>query len=293
MILVNIEDVPKSSHVEIVCECDNCHKQQSLPYCSWNQRKNSELGDLCKECSIKIKFPISMEEKYGYSNCANIPFVVEKKKETNLKKYGNEWVIASDSVRKNIITTMYSKYNTDNPMKNIDIKNKAKATNQKRYGGFSPMCDLQVKNKSIETCLKKYGVKNAFQSKEIQEKARKTLYKNGKTPSSKPEKEMCKMLKELFGEENCFPNYPEGNLSLDCLVIINKCKIDFEYDGYYWHKNRKQYDAGRNAVLLNNGYKIIRINSNDKNDLPTKEQIQESVNDLITDKHNLIFINMN
>ena len=292
-ILVKIEDVPLNSKVIIECLCDNCHKVQEMSYCQWNKRKHSDGLDFCKNCAVKIKLPKSMKEKYGYENCAKVPEIIEKKKQTNLKKYGQEWAISSKEVRQNIMESIYKKYKTDNPMKNIEVQNKAKQTNQNKYGGSSPMCDDNVKLKSINTCLEKYSVKNAFQCKEIQEKARKTLYKNNSVPSSKVEKRMCDMLIKLFGKENCFPNYPEGNLSLDCLVLVDGYKIDFEYDGFYWHKNRGQYDAARNAVLMNNGYKIIRIKGNNTDDLPTEVQIKKSVYDLINNNHNLIFINMN
>ncbi len=292
-IIVQVCDLPNSSKVKIQYMCDNCHKIHNITYSDWMKRKLPEFGDLCKECAIKIKLPQSLMQKYGYSNCANIPSVVEKKKKTNLEKYGNEWAIASDDVHQNIVNIFLNKYGVDNPMKDVDIKLKAQKTNQEKYGGNSPMCDKDIRQKSINTCLKKYGTVNAFQSKEIQQKARESLYQNGTTPSSKVEKEMCNMLKEIFGVENCFPNYPEGCLSLDCLVKFNTYKIDFEYDGYYWHKNRKQYDAGRNAVLIKNNYKIVRIHGNNLDILPSTEQIINAVNYLIEENHHLVIIDMN
>ena len=104
---------------------------------------------------------------------------------------------------------------------------------------------------------------------------------------------MCELLKEMFGIENCFPNYPCDNLSLDCLVKINENKIDVEYDGSYWHKERAHYDGARNAVLMNEGYKIVRIKANNTDDLPTKEQIQDAIDYLVKDNHHITFIDMN
>ena len=39
-------------------------------------------------------------------------------------------------------------------------------------------------------------------------------------------------------KNNCFPKYPFECYSFDCLVVIDKIKIDVEYDGLYWHKKK-------------------------------------------------------
>lgn len=292
-ILVEIMDLSDSSHEKIKYICDCCGNIFETTYHDWKNQKSPELGDLCKSCSIKNKLPKIMQNKYGYSNSAQVPEIVSKKKETNLEKYGNEWAICSKEVRDNIEQSLLFKYGVTNPMQIETVKQKAKNTNNKKYGGNSPMCSEEVRHKSEQTCLKKYGVKNAFQSKEIQRKARITLYENNTVPSSKPEKKLYNLLKDMFGEENCFPSYPEDNFSLDCMLEINNIKIDVEYDGWYWHQNRKQKDGARNAILLNNGYRIIRIIADNKDTMPTKEQIQNAVDYLVKDNHHLCFINMN
>lgn len=292
-ILVKVEDLPKTSHVQIQYQCDVCGEIFTTSWCDWNRRKYRELGDMCKDCAAKTKLPVAMKDKYGYDNPAKVDSIIEKKKQTNKRKYGNEWSIASDSVRETIHSVFLEKYGVDNPMQTKEVKEKAKKTNNERYGGNSALCDEAVRAKSIKTCLQKYGVPNAYQAKENQLKARRTLYKNGTTPTSKAEKAMCQLLVEIFGQDNCFPNYPVSSLSLDCLVLTDGIKIDFEYDGYYWHKNRGQKDAARNAVLMNMGYKIVRIKANNQDTLPTKEQIEEAVDYLVKGNHRLKFIDMN
>ena len=292
-IKVKVEHLPESSHIKIRYACDNCGRECITEYATWTRTTYPELGDLCKECAIKIKLPQAIQDKYGADNCAKVSSIIDKKKQTNLSKYGNEWAIASNKVRETIIQSYLDNFGVDNPMKNEEVKERAKNTNNKKYGGNCSICDERVRQKSKETCLRKYGVSNAFQSKEIQEKARKTLYKNGNTPSSLAEKKLCCLLENIFGKDKCFPNYPVGNLSLDCLVIIGEHKIDFEYDGFYWHKNRAQKDAARNAVLMNEGYKIIRVKANNRDTLPTEERILQAVDYLVKDNHSLTFIDMN
>lgn len=291
-IWVKIEDLPKNSHAKIKVRCDECGKIYETSYCKLNKIKITKFGNLCKFCSTKLKLPEAMKEKYGSNNAAKVDSIVNKKKETNLRKYGNQWHIASKEIRKDIESTFIKKYGVNNPMKNEEIKQKTKNTNRKKYGGNSPMCDEKVRAKSQKTCIEKYGFSNPFQSKQVQNKARKTLYLNNKVPSSKAERGMCSLLEKMFGKDKCFPSYPEGNLSLDCMVKIDNKKIDFEYDGKYWHKNKVQSDAARNAVLLKEGYRIVRIKANNKDTMPTKAQINEALHYLFEQNHHIAIINM-
>lgn len=292
-ILVKFEDIPKNSHKEIKYQCDACGGIFETKVADWNKRKIFDDVTYCKNCAIKLLLPERLLEKYGVRNISKLPFVIEKQKKTNLDKYGVEWAIASDVVQEKVKKSFYEKYGVDNPMKNTDVQQKAKDTNIERYGGESPMCSKQVREKSRNTCMEKYGVPVSSQSKEIQAKARRTLNKNGTTPSSKTELKLYLMLCDMYGNDNCIHNFPEENLSLDCLVILGDVKIDIEYDGIYWHKERKPKDVARNAVLMNLGYRIIRIKGNNQDILPTKQQIQDAVNYLINENHHLIYIDMN
>ena len=292
-IVVKIGDISKNSHIKIQYQCDNCGEIFTTTWCIWNRKKYKELGDLCLSCTAKIKLPVAMEDKYGTDNSAHIQEFVDKKKQTNLEKYGTEWAIASKEVKEHIKSTMLTRYNVENAMKCEFVKEKAKNTNLIKYGGFSALCDSEVKEKSRQTCLKKYGVPNAFQCKEIQAKAQRTLKSNGTAPSSKAEKRLCSILKEMYGESHCFPSTPEGQLTLDCLLVFDENKIDVEYDGNFWHKDNAQKDAARNAVLMNNGYKVLRVKGNNRDEMPTKEQIQEAIDYLVKDNHHLVFIDMN
>ena len=292
-IVVKTNDLPNGSHIRIEYRCDCCGGIFSTEYHDWVSATYPELGDLCKNCASKIKLPKAVKDKYGFDNVANVSSVIKKKKATNLERYGNEWAIASSSVKETIVASIMDRYGVDNAMKSAEVVKKAIKTNNERYGGNSSQCDPDIRAKTIQSCLDKYGVPNAYQSKDIQAKARKTFYKNGTTPSSKAEKEMCNLLVRMYGEDNCYPNYPEGNLSLDCLVVVNGVKIDFEYDGIYWHKGREAKDRARNAVLMNMGYRVVRIKANCVDTMPTMEQIKNAVDYLVKDNHHIVFIDMN
>lgn len=80
---------------------------------------------------------------------------------------------------------------------------------------------------------------------------------------------------------------------MDCLVKFKDVLIDVEYDGWYWHKDRGEYDRRRNYYVINNGYRILRIKADKKDTLPSKQQIQEAIDYLVKDNHHLTYIDMN
>lgn len=292
-IRVKIEDLPMSSHNKIQYKCDRCGKIVETEYCIWNNRKHREMGDMCKSCARQIKLPALLMDKYGYDNAAFIPESIEKKKETSLEKYGSEWHITSDVIKSKIKKTMLDKYGVENSMQLESTKEKAKATTLERYGVEFITQSSEFRQKAIDTCMERYGVPNVGQVPEFQAKMRQTLCANGNTPTSKAERAMCEMLKEIYGQENCYPSYPEGSLALDCLLLVDGQRIDVEYDGNYWHRSTKQRDAARNAVLMDMGYKILRIKANNRDTLPYKQQIIDAVDYLVKDNHHLVFIDMN
>ena len=51
--------------------------------------------------------------------------------------------------------------------------------------------------------------------------------------------------------------------------------------------------GARNAVLMNMGYKILRIKANNRDALPSKQQIIDAVDYLVKDNHHITFIDMN
>jgi very-short-patch-repair endonuclease len=88
------------------------------------------------------------------------------------------------------------------------------------------------------------------------------------------------MLNDTY--DQCYLNYQLSDLSLDCVVNINDCKIDIEYDGIYWHQDY-QKDRRRDEFVKSCGYKILRIKSD--RHIPALEEIKEKINVLVnTDK---------
>ena len=143
--------------------------------------------------------------------------------------------------------------------------------------------------------MDKYGVDNPSRDPDLHEKGVikmvATMAKKGIMSTSKPEQELIKMIQNEYGIDNCVPAYPVGKALFDCLLKINGVMIDVEYDGLYWHKDRKDVDRRRNYWLVKQGYKVFRVLGNIKDDMPPIEMIRDGVN-LLLDKRRIVYIDM-
>lgn len=198
----------------------------------------------------------------------------------------------SDCKQSKRADSFVEKFGVASPGASAECRQLAKESMLERYG-----CEYALQCEQGQTNFKKsmketYGYENPTYCPELQAKARASTFKNGNVPSSKPEREMVSMLKQLYGDENCIPGFPVDKVNLDCLLIVNGIKIDIEYDGIYWHKGREDYDRKRNHWLMSLGYKVIRILGNQKNTLPTIERLKEEVNYILSG-HSIGYIDMN
>lgn len=185
-----------------------------------------------------------------------------------------------------------AKYGVKNALQSKEIQDRIKETNEKRYGkgnvAHTPEIAEKIKNKNI----KKYGVPYVFQAEEVISKIRQSLYKNNVVPSSKPESSVCDLLESIYGIDNCYRGYPVDRINMDCMINLGTDKIDVEYDGWYYHKDRQEKDKRRNYFLIKQGYKVLRIKGNKKDDIPTKEQIIEAIDCLVKGNQSYIEIKM-
>lgn len=313
---VRAEDLPLKSHERVQVTCDYCGNVFVKVYANFIiEHQGLVEKDCCKECRPK-KFAENFNLTYGVNNPFQLNSVKQKSKETCVQRYGTEYACQSEIVKTKQYATNELRYGVAHVLQNEEIKQKAQNTCLERFGVKNVFESQEMQKKIKEICeqrygegniahtpmisekirlsnLEKYGVPYTTQATEVIEKMRQSFYKNGSAPTSKPEKEMCGLLHELFGEAQCKDSYPVGRLNLDCLVYFSDMLIDFEYDGIYWHKNRENYDRRRNYYLLGLGYKIVRIRGNHKDDMPTKEQILQAVDCLVKGNHSIIYIDTN
>ncbi len=298
-------------------------------YNSHHNTKSENPRDSCAICTKKYKIIETIEELYGVDNISKIPTSAIKRKNTCLKKYGTEEYLSSDIARDKILKTNNDKYGGNSPCCDKDIiekrknnclekygvestnqlkevRDKYKNTMKQKYGVEYPIQNQDIADKMKNTCIKKYGenyqdifheraekamiekygVKCSVENDEIKHKILETLSSN---VSSKQEDEVFKILKYIYGDkvDHSVVRY---DFILDYELNINDCKIDIEFDGWYWHKNSLERDRKRNYFLINRGYKVLRIRSD--RILPKPQQIIECVDYLINSNHTYKELNL-
>lgn len=311
---VKAEDLPHGSHMKVKVVCDYCKNVIEKEYCRY-LTEHEENKDCCSKCQPKKlkelfqdRFGVSNSfqlqdtkdkskktclERYGVENPGKCQEIKDKIATTNLKKYGNVCTLQANEIKAKAEQTCMDRYGVKNVFELKEIQDRIKETNREKYGDGNIAHVPEIAEKIKRTNLERYGVEYSCQSPKIIAKMRESLYKNGNVPTSKPEKDMCELLHNIFGENNCKDNFAFQRLNMDCLVNVDGVLIDFEYDGAYWHKDRENYDRRRNYFLLDNGYRIVRITGNKHDDMPTIEQIKNAVDYLVKDNHHLTYIDMN
>ena len=76
-------------------------------------------------------------------------------------------------------------------------------------------------------------------------------------------------------------NSPCGIYSLDCFLELLDCKIDIEYDGWYWHQFIKNHDKDRDDFVNKQDIKIIRIKAG--RIIPTKDELLFLINKVVNE----------
>lgn len=237
-----------------------------------------------KEKTIKTNL-----EKYGVEHHMKLEESKNKSRKTSLEKYGTEFYTQTEEYKKRKKKTCLEKYGVEYPVQNEKIKEKIRKTCEERYGGIGYSSEILLK-KIKESLFNNYGVYSPMQNNDIQKKARKTLYENGKVPTSKNQILIYNLLNEIYKDEECILNYPFSKINMDCMLNINNIKIDIEYDGWYWHKDKEKEDRKRDEFLKENGYKILRIKS--KRKIPTKEQLIKAIDYLVKSNHSYFEIKL-
>lgn len=100
--------------------------------------------------------------------------MIEKRKQTNLRKYGCEYPQQSEIVKSKMKQTNLERYGCEYTTQSEQMKQKAKQTNLKKYGCENARQSEIVSQKIKQTNLKKYGCEYGFQSSEIKEKIKQT-----------------------------------------------------------------------------------------------------------------------
>lgn len=265
---VKIEDLPQRSHVKIKVQCDYCGKEYETTLDSATMQLQKFPKIACKGCKGKKQRDITIE-KYGVENIMQLEETKNKFKQTMIERYG-----------------------VDNPQKSETLHEKQQRTMLERYGCKCPLNNEKVKEKTIKTFNAKYGTDYPFQNPEIRNKAIKTNIEryegiefhndnkfslfNLKFIGSKNQNHIAELL-------NAKSNVPLFGYIAD--IVLNNVVIEYDGSGHklcvdfgelseseFIKKNKR-----RDEVFLSNGYKILRIISND-DFLPTDYELLKIIN---------------
>ena len=256
VISVPLQDLSAGSHCEVTIKCDNCGKLFTRPYYRYFNCHDEILGDLCRSCCSK-KTKRTTREKYNYDHISQIPEIKNKKVETFRSNFGFDYILQVPYYQEN-------------------LKKKSKELYGNEFYSKTP----EFIERFITTNRERRGVDYPSQSPEVQNKIRKSFEKNkNNTWTSKQQLDLYEKIKELYGESYCQLNFAESHLSLDIMLNINDCKIDIEYDGWYWHRDTELKDRKRDEFLKSRKYKILRIKSGKL--LPSNKDLILHINKLI------------
>ena len=154
---------------------------------------------------------------------------VERRKQTNLAKYGHENAFGSEQIKEKIKRVNLEKYGFENPMQNKEVKEKLKNTFIEKYGCAVPLVGNDEVLKKVKTTnIERYGVENPSHSTQIQqEKENTNLDRYGfKTPLQNTEvKEKIK----ATNNERLGVDYPTQSDSVKERIRL-VCQEKYGYD---------------------------------------------------------------
>ncbi len=133
----------------------------------------------CAKCSAtdlttKEKRKTTNLDRYGVENVAMSEKIKIKQMETNLKKYGTKSSAQNEEVKKKHTDTILEKYGVDNYFKSDDFKKKAKKSTFEKYGEEHFVRTEEYKEKTKQTNLDRYEVDWYTKTEEYKEKTKQT-----------------------------------------------------------------------------------------------------------------------
>jgi len=180
---VKVEDLTEGSHDVIKIICDYCFEDKiytiiEKEYKTFiNSNKKSIIHkDCCIKCR-KLKTIESLEFTYGVSHNSKLVATVEKRKQTNLIKYGFENYSQTQECKDRIKQTNLLNFGVEYSMQNPEIREKSKLTSLLKYGVESYTKTDEYKIKSKETSLKNWGTTSPMKSKKVRDKVNATNVK--------------------------------------------------------------------------------------------------------------------
>jgi len=116
----------------------------------------------------------SIPKNVFVTKSAHTKRAMEKRKQTNIKKYGNACSLHGEQTRSKTKKTLMEKYGVEFVFQAKEVREKVKHTVLERYGVDNVSKLDVIKEKKKNTCLKRYGVEHQWQSKLVKGKIKQT-----------------------------------------------------------------------------------------------------------------------
>lgn len=247
-----VEHLTRCSRAKVLVKCDYCGKEYECVWQHYYSKKVHSIlpTDACKDC-CELKAVEAIETKYG--SFSEMHFASdEKRKRTNMEKYG-----------------------CDNPFGNEEIKQKIKNTNLEKYGYECAMQHPDVVKKGQQTCLEKYGVINY--GKIYSETHRGELSNNWKGGVSAERDERSNYIyrnwrKEVFARDH----YTCQKCGIKCGVGTGSVELNVHHIRNWRDNEDCRYDVDNGIVLCEKCH--IQFHSQYGKRHNTPEQLEEFLN---------------
>ena len=258
---------------------------------------------------IRSKIEATTVEKYGVKCNLNLDDTKKKanknsqseeaknkRKQTNIKRYGAENVYASEQIKEQIKQTNIEKYGVEHNWQREDVKEKIKSTNIERYGTeYAHQSDIvkqhakDIRQAKLELFIKEndcisredviheYGCGWLFVMDKIDVEylycANKAFVKNSDIPKIKKYSEINHYQSSLFEKEiiEYIVSIYDKDIITNTRSIINPYELDIyipdlklaiECNGTFWHDDShksKNYHLDKSKACQNIGIRLIHI----------------------------------
>ena len=181
----------------------------------------------------------SLYKKYGAYDVMHIPHILQKIKDTNLKKFGVEFPLQqlkkeNSEIYQKISQTCINKFGVDYPLKNKEVREKIKQTNIQKYGVDNPLKNKEIREKIKQTNIQKYGVDNPLKNKEIWKKSQDNRQISSK---SKLENNFLNYLKLKYESDDIITQYKSKEYPYYCDFYIKSINLYIEIQGHWTHND--------------------------------------------------------
>lgn len=186
----------------------------------------------------------TMKQKYGVENASLDKNMVEKRQKTLANNWGVSCYLKSDICKEKTKKHNLKKYGVDYFVQTDEFKDKAKESWVKNYGVDNPFKSKEIKDKIKRMNFEKYGFENYSKTKkfryymdknreEINQKIYQTKRNNCTFNSSKPEKDIERILKEKYPQTKI--QYKSESYPFNCDFYIPEIDTYIEYQGTWFH----------------------------------------------------------